>query len=109
MKARGFAITLCVAAFAVLASGCVATEPIAGDPTTALLQSRCTVCHGIERINGARHDRAGWQETIARMRGKGAQVSDTEVATLVDYLTNRQVPLPSTPATVSGPPTSTIP
>jgi mono/diheme cytochrome c family protein len=104
MTARGLAISLGVAAFGVMVSGCAASQTAATDASTALLQSRCTVCHGIERINAARHDRAGWEATIGRMRGKGARLSDAETAALVGYLTNREVPLPSGASTPTGGP-----
>jgi cytochrome c5 len=51
-----------------------------------LVANKCTVCHPIDRINQANHDRAGWVQTIARMRGKGAVLSDTEAAQIADYL-----------------------
>jgi hypothetical protein len=44
------------------------------------------MCHPIDRINQASHDRAAWVQTIARMRGKGAVVTDAEAAQIADYL-----------------------
>jgi hypothetical protein len=45
------------------------------------------MCHTIDRISQAQKDRAGWEQTVARMRGKGAVVTDAEAAQIVDYLT----------------------
>jgi hypothetical protein len=40
----------------------------------------------MDRINQANHDHAGWVQTIARMRGKGAVLTDAEAAQIADYL-----------------------
>jgi hypothetical protein len=93
---------LAVVSFAL--AGCAAggTGAAAGgsaDPVS-IIQTRCTVCHGIERINAARHDRTAWAATVTRMRGKGAKLNDAETAAVIDYLTAREVPAPAVPATV---------
>ena len=54
-----------------------------------LVQTRCTRCHSTVRIDGAKHDRAGWQATVDRMRGKGARLTDDEAVTVVEYLATR--------------------
>jgi cytochrome c5 len=53
-----------------------------------LVRERCTRCHKVERIKKAQHDKAGWEKTVARMRGKGAKVDDAEAARIVDFLAN---------------------
>jgi hypothetical protein len=53
-----------------------------------LVKNKCTLCHPIDRINQANHDLAGWNQTIARMRGKGAQITDAEAAQIAEYLAN---------------------
>jgi competence protein ComEA len=71
--------------------GCAAQTPTSSDPDAAaaqLVQTKCTMCHGIDRIKAASHDAAGWQSTIARMKAKGAQVSAAEVQTIAAYLAN---------------------
>ncbi|MBN1770455.1 MAG: hypothetical protein JXB32_04270 [Deltaproteobacteria bacterium] len=55
----------------------------------ALLQQRCTACHGLDKVRGARHDAAGWGASIDRMIGYGAAVSARERARLVRYLAGR--------------------
>lgn len=55
----------------------------------ALVTERCTRCHTRDRIDAATHDRAAWEATVARMRGKGARLTDAEAASVVDYLTTR--------------------
>jgi cytochrome c5 len=51
-----------------------------------LLQSRCAECHGLAQIEGASKTQAEWETTVARMRSKGAQLTDGEAETLVEFL-----------------------
>jgi mono/diheme cytochrome c family protein len=52
----------------------------------ALLQARCTVCHNLDRVQSKHEAQDWWAGTVARMVGKGAQLSEAEKATLVAYL-----------------------
>jgi Quinohemoprotein amine dehydrogenase A, alpha subunit, haem binding len=52
----------------------------------ALLQTRCTICHTLDRVEQARKTSAEWDQTVTRMIGKGAQLSDAEKQALVAYL-----------------------
>jgi cytochrome c5 len=54
-----------------------------------LVNSKCTLCHSIDRIDQANKDRAGWEATVARMRAAGAVLTDAEAAQVVDYLAQR--------------------
>ena len=53
-----------------------------------LLESRCTVCHDLDRVDAAMtsKDRSAWEITVDRMIEKGAQLHETERETLLDYL-----------------------
>jgi len=51
-----------------------------------LLEARCTQCHGLDRVKAASKDLDGWQSTVERMRGLGAELTDAEAQTLVEYL-----------------------
>ena len=53
-----------------------------------LLDSRCTVCHDLDRVETAMatKDRAAWEVTLDRMIEKGAQLHETERETLLYYL-----------------------
>ncbi len=99
MIARTLGSCLAVAGLGLALAGCatatVSSAPPAGssDPAS-LVKTRCTVCHGIERVDAAHHDRVAWQATVDRMRGKGAKLSDAEAASVVDYLTTREAPAP---------------
>lgn len=52
----------------------------------ALLETRCTVCHGVERTTSLKKDRAGWEQTVNRMITKGAELTPEEAQALIDYL-----------------------
>lgn len=56
---------------------------------TALVQALCTTCHTTERIDTARHDRAGWEQTVDRMIKTGARLTDAQRKVIVDYLASR--------------------
>jgi len=60
------------------------TTPVADGAT--LMEERCTVCHSTSRILEASKDLAGWQATIDRMVGKGAELTTEEQAVLAEYL-----------------------
>jgi len=52
----------------------------------ALLQQRCTVCHTLDRVKNSRMTPVQWDQTVALMIGKGAQLTDAEKQALVEYL-----------------------
>lgn len=88
-----------LAAAALLLGGCsagtVASASAGGTGNAvSLVESRCTRCHGTQRIKLAQHDEGGWRVTIARMRGHGAQLTDAEAAALVTYLAAHSKVLP---------------
>lgn len=53
-----------------------------------LVEIRCTVCHSPERIQTAQHDRAGWENTVGKMIGKGADLNQEERQKVVKYLSD---------------------
>jgi len=76
-----------VAVAAVATTACTSGASTAGQAgNSELLKSKCTMCHTIDRINQAKKDRAGWQDTVARMRAKGAVLTDAEASQIVDHL-----------------------
>lgn len=52
----------------------------------AAFEGKCTMCHAASRSLSAKKDKAGWEKTIDRMRGKGADVDAAEAAAIADYL-----------------------
>ena len=51
-----------------------------------LLEARCTKCHNLDRVKAASKTLDEWTATVGRMRGKGADLTDAEAETLLEYL-----------------------
>jgi cytochrome c5 len=62
------------------------TEPSPAGDGAALLEERCTVCHGLDRTTSARKTREQWEQTVVRMVGKGAELNEEEQKILIAYL-----------------------
>jgi cytochrome c5 len=60
-------------------------QPPAGDGA-ALLEEHCTRCHALELATQAQKTREEWEQTVTRMVGKGAQLTEDEQGTLIEYL-----------------------
>jgi hypothetical protein len=52
----------------------------------ALLEERCTACHSVDRVTGAKMTRAEWEHTVGHMVEHGASLSTSEQSALIDYL-----------------------
>lgn len=46
----------------------------------------CSACHGIDTAVSERHDKDGWQKVIDDMTAKGADATDAEFKTILNYL-----------------------
>ena len=68
------------------------TEPSPAGDGAALLEERCTVCHGLDRTTSARKTREEWEQTVVRMVGKGAELNEEEQEILIAYLTETYGP-----------------
>ena len=51
-----------------------------------LMQTRCTVCHSLDRVKSSHKSAAQWKMTVDHMISNGAQLSPQEEQTLIDYL-----------------------
>jgi len=53
-----------------------------------LAAGQCSTCHGTARICEKLGNRAPevWRQTVARMKGNGAQISEADVAAIAEYL-----------------------
>jgi ferredoxin-NADP reductase/mono/diheme cytochrome c family protein len=52
-----------------------------------LMQKRCSRCHTLDRVVGARKDAKGWSATINRMRSfPGSHISEEDATTILGYL-----------------------
>jgi cytochrome c5 len=59
----------------------------AGDTEAkALVSGMCASCHGADLITSKKADKAGWQDTVDRMKGYGASLTPAQTTNLVDYL-----------------------
>jgi len=68
----------------LMVSGLVFAQASAGKLTA----KACSACHGTERICeklGSRKPEV-WEQTVARMRGNGAKLSDSDAATIAEHL-----------------------
>lgn len=66
-------------------TGGEAEEP-AGDGDRALVESKCSGCHALDRVWAASKDRAQWETTVRRMEANGLQVTEDERLTIITYL-----------------------
>ena len=53
----------------------------------ALLNTKCSKCHGVDRPLGKKKTMEKWQSTVKRMQGKNPDwIKDEEARQIVDYL-----------------------
>jgi hypothetical protein len=52
----------------------------------ALVQERCTRCHGLSRIQAASKTKDEWTNTVNRMIGHGAKLNAEEKMAVINYL-----------------------
>jgi glyoxylase-like metal-dependent hydrolase (beta-lactamase superfamily II) len=69
---------------AVLAAKPAAAAP--AEPGKQILDMTCAACHNLNRVSTKTLAREDWQVIVDRMKGKGAELSDDDTATLLDYL-----------------------
>jgi competence protein ComEA len=55
-------------------------------PGKAETERVCKGCHELERSISPRQDRAGWQQTLDKMVSLGAEISEQDYNTVLDYL-----------------------
>lgn len=112
MMSRKYTLILVAVLTAVLLAGCsgAATEPATNGsgetpaaespapetPATTevsadeeLVQTKCSMCHDLSRVDGVTYDRDQWEETMTRMQQNGLVVTDDERDRIIEYLTER--------------------
>jgi ferredoxin-NADP reductase len=58
--------------------------------TGDLMQKRCSKCHNLDRVVGARKDAEGWRKTVDRMRAMpAAGIPEAEGRAIVSYLVSQ--------------------
>jgi ferredoxin-NADP reductase len=64
------------------------------DLAAATMESRCSKCHNLDRIVGARKDVRGWQATVSRMSAlPHSGISEADSRVIVSYLASHMVPV----------------
>jgi len=55
-----------------------------------LFESKCSLCHTIERPRSKNKTKADWEATVMRMKNtNGAPVTDEEARAIIDYLSGK--------------------
>lgn len=90
MKKR-FVFVFVLIAFAIVLVGCGSSTPAAPTPHPgqALVETKCSTCHGLPQVNNAKYTRATWESTVDRMVMAGMQIPDDQKALIIDYLAIR--------------------
>ena len=88
----GFILSATIAA-AVLFSAATsdAQKPPEGQQ---LVEKRCQGCHTMRRVETSAKDAKGWQETIQVMIQDGAEVEESEIPVMVQWLVREHGPVP---------------
>ena len=70
-----------------------------------MMEKRCTKCHNLDRIAGARKDAQGWLATVNRMRVlPDSGISEADSRIIVSFLASRMAPSgPRTPRAWKSP------
>ena len=81
-------VRLCVVALFFFGFGLplMAQDDLPNGKGKETLENTCSECHGLDRILSALRSRERWRAIAVDMRSKGATMSDSEMDTLVEYL-----------------------
>jgi|RhiMethySRZTD1v2_1073278.scaffolds.fasta_scaffold381072_2 cytochrome c5 len=61
-------------------------NPAADAAARKILDTACTACHSLQRVDAQNQPQEAWEGTVANMRRRGARVTDEEVVVLIEYL-----------------------
>ena len=91
----GFVLAMSLAAAVLFtAATSSAQRPSEGQQ---LVEKRCQGCHNMRRVETSAKDAKGWQETIQVMIQDGAEIEESEIPAMVQYLTREHGPVPEGP------------
>lgn len=85
MKLPAFLISA-PALLLVLATTRSHAQQMANGPDKDLFVKTCSSCHEIDRVLSQRQDQAGWEATVAKMKGYGLQADDADLKRIISYL-----------------------
>ncbi|MGC8720097.1 MAG: hypothetical protein ACP5TY_08825 [Thermodesulforhabdaceae bacterium] len=87
MKFKMVVLASSVASFVFLMSSISTLKAVADDGAKALFESKCSVCHSIDKPKSKKKSQEEWRTTVFRMKAKPkASISDEEAAKIIDYL-----------------------
>lgn len=88
------------------ASASVAQDLPAGDGHD-IVQTACTMCHGVDVIVSGRRTADEWKDVVSRMVGNGANLTDDQYVTVVKYLGEKLGPDAAPAPTAQAPAAAT--
>jgi mono/diheme cytochrome c family protein len=59
----------------------------------AIVQKQCAVCHAITVVTAKRASHSEWEQVVNQMVSRGADLSDDDIDTVLEYLTKNYGPL----------------
>jgi cytochrome c5 len=102
MRVRSVVLIVLSVTLLAFAIGCAKQEPpkpaapaapVAAAPAApaadgkTLFETKCSVCHGIDRATARTETKEKWASLVKEMQGKKADwISDADAAKIVDYL-----------------------
>ncbi len=71
----------------------------------AIVQKQCAVCHALTVVTAKHASRKEWEQVVNQMVSRGADLTDDEIDTVIEYLTKNYGPLDqmTTPPTDAAP------
>jgi competence ComEA-like helix-hairpin-helix protein len=74
----------------------------------AIVQEKCVVCHALTVVTSKHSSRKEWDQVVNQMVSRGADLTDEEIDTVIEYLSKNYGPLDqaTTPASTSTADTS---
>ncbi|HEX7519366.1 MAG TPA: cytochrome c [Candidatus Deferrimicrobium sp.] len=99
MRVRFMVLSIVCVMLLAFAAGCAKQEPpkpaapAAAAPAApaadgkSIFQTKCSVCHGLDRPTVRKETKEKWASIVKEMQGKKADwISDAEASKIVDYL-----------------------
>ena len=86
-----------------LGSASAQTTPPPSSPPTmpagagkAIVQEKCVVCHALTVVTSKHSSRKEWDQVVNQMVSRGADLTDEEIDTVIEYLSKNYGPLDQT-------------
>lgn len=60
------------------------------DKVEQLFESKCSLCHSVDRPKSKKKSKTGWETTVMRMKNKnGLTITDEEANMIINYLADK--------------------